>query len=141
MASSIPKERRRDLAAAYVAKSLKCALFTSLGAYDPLTATTYTALAAIAPEVNSSGTGYTTGGVALTGKTSAYLAGNGAIMYAEPTSLSAATFTARYGVIYVDAVTPSDKIEAVIDFGVNYTVTNGTFTITWDTVNGIFNIQ
>jgi len=139
MASSIPKERRKDLAAVYAAKSLKCALFSSLGAYDALTATTYTALAATGTEVT--GAGYTTGGVALTGKTSAYLAGNGAIMYADPTSVATATFVARYGVIYVNAVTPSDKIEAVIDFGANYTVTNGTFTITWDTVNGIFNIQ
>jgi hypothetical protein len=141
MASSIPKERRKDLAAAYAAKSLKCALFVSLGAYDPLTATTYTALAGIGTEVSSSGTGYTTGGVSLSGKTSAYLSGNGAIMYADPTTVATATFVARYGVIYVDAATPSDKIEAVIDFGASYTVTNGTFTVTWDTVNGIFNIQ
>jgi hypothetical protein len=136
MASSIPRERRKDYAVTMAAKNLKIAFFTEMAAYDPLTATTYTALASICTEVLSSGTGYTTGGYALTGKTSAYLSTNGAIMTAYPLSISNATFSARYGVIY-DSVT--DKIEGVQDWGVTYVVTSGTMTITFDNTNGVFN--
>jgi hypothetical protein len=138
MASSIPRERRKDYAVAMAAKNLKIAFFTEMAAYDPLTATTYTALAAICTEVSSSGTGYTTGGYALTGKTSAYLSTNGAIMTAYLLSVSNATFSVQYGVIYDSA---TDKIEGVQDWYTTYVVTNGTITITFDNSNGVFNIQ
>ena len=107
MASSIPRERRKDYAA-------------------------------ICTEVSSSGTGYTTGGYALTGKTSAYLSTNGAIMTAYLLSVSNATFSVQYGVIYDSA---TDKIEGVQDWYTTYVVTNGTITITFDNSNGVFNIQ
>ena len=136
MASSIPRERRKDLAAAYAAKNLKVAFFVEMGAYDELTATTYAAVAAICTEVSSAGTGYTTGGYALTGKTSSYLSGNGAIMTANVVSVATATFTARYAVIYDSA---TDKIEGVQDWLTSYVVTNGTISVTPST-DGIFNI-
>jgi hypothetical protein len=136
MASSIPRERRKDYASAMAAKNLKIAFFTEMSAYDPLTATTYTALAAICTEVSSSGTGYTTGGYALTGKTAVYLSTNGTIMTAYPLSVSYATFSARYGVIYD---TSTDKIEGVQDWLTTYVVTSGTITITFDNTNGVFN--
>jgi hypothetical protein len=138
MASSIPRTRRKEIADAYVTKTLKVALFVNLTGYDPLTATTYTALAATATEVSSSGTGYTTGGYVLAGKAAANLATNGAIVTASPTQVANATFTCRYGVIYCDDTTK--KIEAVSDFLTDYTVTSGTLTITWDNTNGILNI-
>jgi hypothetical protein len=137
MASTIPRERRKELAAAYAAKNLKVAFFTEMAAYDPLTATTYTAVASICTEVSNAGTGYTTGGYALTGKLSSYLSTNGAMMTASATSVASATFSARYGVIY-DSVT--DKIEAVQDWGQTYVVTSGTITVT-PTTAGIINIQ
>ena len=132
---SVPRERKKDYAVAQAAKNLKIAFFTEMAAYDELTATTYTALAAICTEVSSAATGYTTGGYALTGKTSVYLATNGARMTADPTNVSTASFSARYGVIY-DATT--DKVEGVQDWLSTYVVTNGTITITPDAVGGLF---
>jgi hypothetical protein len=138
MASSIPRERKKEYAAMLAALNLKVAFFTEIAAYDPLTATTYAALAAIATEVSNAGTGYTTGGYALTGKASSYLATNGAIMTASATSVANATFTARYGVIYDSA---TDKIYGISDFLQSYVVTNGTITVTWDVTNGLFSIS
>jgi hypothetical protein len=135
--STIPRERRKELAAVYAAKNLKVAFFTEIAAYDPLTATTYTVLTGICTEVSNAGTGYTTGGYALTGKTSAYLATNGAIMTSNALSVAAASFSARYGVIYDSA---TDKIEAIQDWGQTYTVTSGTITVTPSTA-GLINIQ
>jgi hypothetical protein len=137
MASSIPRTRRKEIADAYVAKTLKVALFVNLTGYDALTATTYTALVATATEVDSSGTGYTTGGYTLAGKAAANLATNGAIVTASPTMVTGATFTCRYAVIYDDT---TKKIEAVSDFLTDYAVTSGTLSITWDNTNGILNI-
>jgi len=138
MASSIPRARRKEYADTLVAKALKVAFFTNLTGYDPLTATTYAALAGTASEVSNAGTGYTTGGYSLTGKSSSNLATNGAIMTADATVLGSATFTAQYGVIYDSA---TGKIEGVSDWLTPYSVTNGTITITWDTVAGLFNVQ
>ena len=110
-----------------------------MAAYDPLTATTYTAVASICTEVSSAGTGYTTGGYALTGKTSSYLSTNGAIMTTTgvEANVSNATFSARYGVIYDSA---TDKIEGVQDWLATYVVTNGTISVT-PSADGIFSIQ
>jgi hypothetical protein len=138
MASSIPRERKKEYAAALAALNLKVAFFTEIAAYDPLTATTYAAIKAICTEVSNAGTGYTTGGYALTGKASSYLSTNGAIMTAAATTVSSATFTAHYGVIY-DSTT--DKIYGVSDFLQDYVVTNGTITVTWDVTNGLFSIS
>jgi hypothetical protein len=135
MASSIPRARKKDSADVMAAKNLKVAFFTEMAAYDELTATTYAEVAAICTEVSSAGTGYTTGGYALTGKSSSLLATNGAIMTASATTVSSATFTARWGVIY-DSTT--DKIEGVSDFLADYPVINGTITVTWDATNGLF---
>jgi hypothetical protein len=138
MASSIPRSVRKGAAAQIAALSLKVAFFTEIAAYNELTATTYTELTGICTEVSSSGTGYVTGGYALTGKASANLATNGAIMTAAPTSASGVSFTARYGVIYD---TDTDAIWGVSDWLASYPVTNGTITITWDNTNGLFRFE
>lgn len=135
MASSIPRARRKDYADAQVAKNLKIAFFTEMAAYDELTATTYAAVAAICTEVSSAGTGYTTGGYALMGKSSSLLSTNGATMTANPTSVANATFATRYGVIYDSA---TGNIEGVQDWLATYTVTNGTITVTPSATDGIF---
>jgi|APFre7841882654_1041346.scaffolds.fasta_scaffold56191_2 hypothetical protein len=140
MASTIPRTRRKAIADAYVAKSLKIAFFTNLTGYDPLTATTYAALVSGgATEVSAAGTGYTTGGYALTGTAASNLSGvNGAIVTASVVTVGSATFSAQYGVIYDNA---TGNIEGIEDWGASYVVTNGTITVTFDSTNGIFNVQ
>lgn len=135
MASSIPRERRKEIADATAAKTLKVALFVNLTGYNELTATTYAALVSGgATEVSASGTGYTTGGYALAGLASANLATNAARVTANATTVTSATFTCRYGVVYDNS---TGKIEAVVDFGSDKTVTGGTMTITWDATQGL----
>ena len=140
MASSIPRATRKRYADSLAGTSMKVALFVDITGYAELTATTYTALDVTATEVSSVGTGYTTGGYTLT-LSSANLATNGAKVDAVATSVAAATFTCRYAVIYINAAAGTDYIVAVSDFGSNYTVTNGTITITWDATDGLISIQ
>jgi len=141
MASSIPKAHRKEITDAYVLENLKVALFVSGGwVYSATNAghDTYpNIIAAGCTEVSAAGTGYTTGGYALTGEASSYvLATNVTILTANATAVAAATFTCRYAVIY-ETNTANQKIRAVIDLGGDKTVTSGTMTITWDGTNGI----
>ena len=138
MASSIPRVRRKAYADTVAAKTLKAAFFVNVTGYDELTATTYAALVSGgAAEVSSSGTGYTTRGVALASVAASNLATNGAKVSAATLTLASATFTFRYIVIY-DTV--SGTIEAVIDAAADKTVTGGTVTVTWDATNGFLKI-
>ena len=79
-----------------------------------------------------SGTGYTAGGATLAGGA---IATSGTTAYVDFTDASwaAATFTARGAVIYNSSV--SDKAVCVIDFGGDFTVTAGTFTISFPTAD------
>ena len=139
MASSIPRTARRRYAAYLSALSLKVAFFTDTTGYSATAATnTYTTfVAGGATEVAHAS--YTTGGYALTVADSD-LAGNGAKLTATATSVSSATFSVQYAVIYRNAAPGSDHIEAVVDFGSSYPIVNGTITITWDATNGVINI-
>ena len=135
MASSVPRARRKAQADVVAAKTLKAAFFVNITGYDELTATTYAALVSGGgTEVSASGTGYTTGGIALASVAASNLATNGAKVSAATLTLASATFTFRYIVIY--DVT-SGSIEAIVDAGSDKTVTGGTVTVTWDAVNGI----
>jgi hypothetical protein len=139
MASVIPKMYRKEITDTLFAETLKVALFTNTLAYDPLNVahTTYTQIAALFTEVSAVGTGYVTGGYALT-TTSGYIgATNVAALTAVATAVAAATFTCRYAVVYENT---GKKIRAVIDLGGDKTVTSGTMTITWDTTNGIISV-
>ena len=136
MASTIPRARRKQIADAFASMNFKRAFFVDLTGYDPLTATTYTALIATATEV--SGGGYTTGGYALTNKLSANLATNAAKMTPDPTSVNSATFTARYAVIYN---ADDDTIWGVQDFLSTYSVSSGTFTVTDSPTEGMFLVE
>ncbi len=101
MASTIPRARRKAWADVIAAKTLYVACFVNIDNYNELTATTYAALkAAGATEVSSSGTGYATGGYALAGLAASNQATNAAKVTANATTVSSATFTCRYGVIY-----------------------------------------
>jgi hypothetical protein len=105
--------------------TFKIALFTSAATLDAST-TAYD----VTNEV--SGTGYTAGGATLAGGA---IATSGTTAYVDFTDASwaAATFTARGAVIYNSSV--SDKAVCVIDFGGDFTVTAGTFTISFPTAD------
>jgi hypothetical protein len=75
-----------------------------------------------------SGTGYTTGGVALASQTVTAV-GTTAVWSANSAQWTSASFTA-YGAAIYD-VTVSNNLIAVIDFGGALAVSSGTFAIIW----------
>jgi hypothetical protein len=83
----------------------------------------------------ANGNGYTTGGVALTSKTSTVNGTtNVAAFDAADIALSAATFTTRWGVLYdntpsTDATKP---LIAFVDFGADQSPSNQTLNIVWN---------
>ena len=111
--------------------SFKIALFTSSATLSKST-TAYTAPSdgSASPtnthEVSSDGTGYTTGGNALT-STTPVLSGDTACCKFADTSISSASFTARGCLIYNSS--QSNKAVCAVNFGADKTVTSGTFTI------------
>lgn len=87
----------------------------------------------IANEV--SGTGYTAGGVSLTGKTNTYdAASNTIILDAADVTWANSTVTARYAVLYnnTGASNAAKPLIAYVDFVSDQSSTAGNFTITWD---------
>lgn len=74
----------------------------------------------------TSGTGYTTGGVTLSVFSASFDSGVGFLTFTNNPSWAGASFTARGAVIYN---TSGSQAVAVLDFGQDYTATNGTFTV------------
>jgi hypothetical protein len=101
------------------ADTFKIALFTSDATLNAST-TTY------ADSNQVSSTNYTAGGVALTGATVSVSDNIAFVDFADAT-WSNVTFTARGALIYKDG----GSSIAVLDFGSNKTVTNGTFKVTF----------
>lgn len=101
------------------ADTYKIALFTSAATLDKTT-TAYSATNEV------SGTGYSAGGVALSGYTTGLSGDTAYIDFADP-SWAAASITARGAVIYNSS--QSNKAVAVLDFGADFTSTAGTFTV------------
>lgn len=87
-----------------------------------------------------SGTGYTAGGATVT-TTTITETPTGTMRWdaADPQWNSSTIANARCGVFYADALTPK-RLIALLNFGLDYSSTSGTFTITID-ANGIFNID
>ncbi len=87
-----------------------------------------------------SGTGYTAGGAVLANTTVTQDDTNDrAVLDADDTAWTTATFTARHAVLWDD--TPSgDPLLISIDFGTDKSVSAGTFTIVWN-AGGIFRIS
>lgn len=98
----------------------KIALYTSAATLDHTT-TAYSATN------ESSGTGYTAGGQALASYAHGVSSGVGYLSWANP-SWAASSITARGALIYN---TSGSSAIAVLNFGQDYTSTNGTFTITF----------
>lgn len=118
----------------------KVALYTnSVTAADLTTDTAYGVGAWASNEVPN-GTGYTTGGVALTGTTFVHTATGVCTFDATDSAWTTSTFSSVRGcLIYADALAGNNAI-AAITFGADYSVTSGTFTIVWN-ASGIFTID
>lgn len=102
--------------------------------------TTDTAYAVAPYNANEvTGTNWATGGVLLTGTT---LLGSSGAMVFDATDVSVASTTlasARCALIYADALAGNNAI-CLVNFGADYSTTNGTFAITWDAA-GIFSVD
>lgn len=87
------------------------------------------------------GTGYTAGGQALTGKTIGYTAATNVIMLdAADVTWTNSTITARFAVVYDDTGTAATSaLLGYVDFGADVVSSGGPFTITWDAA-GLFTI-
>jgi len=110
--------------------TFKLALYTA-GSGAPYT-TASTVYAAGGDQVGTSGTGYSTGGKALTSQAVASGTAVASVDFAD-VEWTTATFTAAYGVIYNSSTvdTVADRLVVVLDFGGDKTCTNGTFKITF----------
>jgi len=111
--------------------TIKCALLTS--GYTPAQNTHDAWSDVSAYEV--SGTGYTAGGAALSGKVLSI--NNNVISFdANDVTWSSSTITARYAVVYEVS---SGKLILYVDFGENKSSSDGDFTIQWNAA-GIFSL-
>jgi len=142
MASVIYNSFKRDIANGSIdldTDTIKVLLTTS--SYTP-DQDAHTKRSDVTSEV-SNGNGYTTGGSALANKTvTADNTNNRGVFDADDVSWASASFTARYAVLYKSrgGASSSDELIAAIDFGSDYTATNGTFQITWS-ANGILTLS
>lgn len=102
------------------AHTYKIALFTSTATLDHTT-TVYSSAN------ESSGTGYTAGGQVLTGYSNGLASSTGYLTFTNP-SWAASSITARGAQIWN---TSGSQSIAILNFGQDYTSTNGTFTITF----------
>jgi len=100
--------------------TIKIALYTSSATLDATT-TAYTASGEV------SGTGYTAGGVTLTGATIGTSGTTAYVDFDDP-EWTSASFTTAGALIYNDT-TAGDNSIAVLSFGGDFTVTAGTFRI------------
>lgn len=136
MADSIPRAYLKEITDALAAEPLYVAFFKSdMTGYDELAASSlYSGLGN-----ESTGTGYTAGGIALTSLSSAAVGTeNATALFAAASSVTNTGLTARYAVIYNHT---TSKIRAVKDFGSDQILVNGTFTVTWDSTNGLIKIS
>lgn len=105
----------------FSADTIKIALYSSSASLDADT-TAYTTTNEV------TGTGYTAGGATLT-VTAPAISGNTVVIDFDDASWAASTITARGALIYNS--TQTNKAIAVINFGADYSTTNGTLTITF----------
>lgn len=112
----------------------KVALYTNSVTIDLTSATGYSATNEV------SGTGYTAGGTTLTGTTFVHTSGGVCSFDATDSSWTTATISSiRGAVVYADALAGDNGIVA-INFGGDFQVTGGTFTIQYH-ANGLFTID
>ena len=130
-----------------IALYTKEAVGTSYGGSTTVVDNTITAYAATnevsaTQDDGETASGYTAGGQALAlASSTPKLDGTTAIIDFDDEEFTSSTFTARGAIIY--NASSSNKAIAVLDFGEDRTVTNGTFTVVFpaaDSVNAIIRI-
>lgn len=140
MASRIPKEWKEDFVDLMLLETTwKVALFTSASNCNDDGVYNYTQCAADGHEVtNGAGTAYVAGGNVLTGRVGAAIDTTNWMLNADDATWASATISGiRYAVVY-NATSPYN-IRAVYDLGADYSVSNGTFTLSWN-VDGLLNV-
>ena len=117
-------------AVSWTGDTIKCSLHTST--YTP-NQDTDEFFSAATNELGT-GSGYTAGGVTLSGKSLNYnTSTNEAQLIASNASWTTASFTARTAVVYKSTGTAgTSPLLGYIGFGADQTVASGTFTIQWD---------
>jgi len=118
---------------------IKLALYTdSLTGFDSNSAEGYLS-GAWSTTNEVSGTGYTAGGETLPTVTAGPPSAGQLIVDSSAANQewTTASFTARGGGLYSDTA-PTKPLLACYNFGSDLTVTAGTFTVTFDTNNGLF---
>ena len=119
------------------AETYKGALFNnSLTAPNFDSNTTYGSAPYTSNEV--SGTGWASGGVALTGTAFSVSTGT-MILDATDVSQASTTLTNARGYLWYASAVAGECI-CLVNFGSDYSTNNGTFGIQWD-ANGVFNID
>jgi hypothetical protein len=139
MANRIPKEFKKIFWDDWVTgKTFKLALFTSLSNCNTEGVSTYAACLADGHEMtNGAGTAYTAGGATVTPSASAYIDTFNVSVDASDISWSSATLSgARFAVLYETSI---DIIVCVYDLLADYSVTNGTLSVSVN-VDGLFNL-
>lgn len=94
----------------------------------PSTATLSAATTAYSSTGEVTGTGYTAGGATLSGYSVTTDTGKAILDFTTDPTWASSTITARAALVYNSS--KSNKAVAVLDFGVDTTSTNGTFTVT-----------
>lgn len=120
----------------FINDDIKVALFTSSYIPNQDTDLYYDSITG-----QATGTGYITGGQALTTKTLTYDAPNNIVKFdANDTTWTNSTITARYGLIYNNTPASNKPLLAYFDFGSDKSSSAGDFTIQWN-ASGIATIQ
>ena len=140
MANAIFNSFKRDIANGSINLATDAVKIMLVGsAYTP-NIDTHTKRSDVTNEV--SGTGYTTGGIALVNKTvTMNTTSDKGVFDADDLTISNATITARGAVLYKarGGVSSADELIAYLDFGADITSTAGNFNIAFD-ANGIITI-
>lgn len=119
------------------AETYKGALFNNTVTTPNFDTDTYYAVGAYAGN-EVTGTGWATGGVALTGTAMSVISGT-LWQDASDVSVASTTLTNARGYLW-HATGVTEECIVLVNFGADYSTNNGTFGITWAT-NGIFSID
>jgi phosphate-selective porin len=138
MASIIPKFEKNRIAATWAAENVYAMLLKDTHIQDAANQQFISQVSA--NEVVDTGAIYAAGGFKLTGNTAGYDGNNAYLDFTgNPAIGPGAYLDYRYIAIYVNTGNPAtSRILCIIDLVLNQTVTNGTSTITWNTLGIIY---